>query len=113
MTKLFRDFMQGMNEIREHEQGKQKLRVDKVTITLLEDFSAEEIKQIRNKMAMSQRLFASIIGVSVKTIEAWEAGKNKPSGSSVRMLQLINTNPAVFEIFYSTANSKKRSACKV
>jgi len=122
MTKLFDDFMQGMAEIMEHEQGKRKLRVDKVVLKALDDFSAHEIKNIRCKMAMSQNLFASIIGVSAKTVEAWEAGRNKPSGASIRMLQLLENNPAISEVFYApkigsenahtTARSVKKELCK-
>ncbi len=35
-------------------------------------------------------LFAQYLGVSPKTVEAWEAGKNKPSGSSSRLLELLD-----------------------
>ncbi|HZK62297.1 MAG TPA: helix-turn-helix domain-containing protein [Anaerovoracaceae bacterium] len=41
----------------------------------------------------SQRVFAEVLGVSPKTIEAWEAGKNHPDGSSSRMLQLLQKDP--------------------
>ena len=38
---------------------------------------------------MSQRLFASYLGVSVKTVEAWENGTNHPSGSAKRLISLL------------------------
>ncbi|MDW7658833.1 MAG: helix-turn-helix domain-containing protein [Bacillota bacterium] len=98
---MFDDFMNSVSEIREFEQGKRKLRVDKIRIIPLEEFSAVEIQNIRKMLNMSQVSFASIIGVSVKTVEAWEAGTNKPSGASSRLLQLIKEKPEIAKVFYS------------
>lgn len=38
---------------------------------------------------MSQKIFASYIGVSPKTVEAWEAGTNHPSGAASRLLNMM------------------------
>ena len=34
------------------------------------------------------------MGVSVKTVEAWEAGRNTPNGTACRMLAITKANPA-------------------
>ena len=41
---------------------------------------------------MSQEMFAKVMGVSKKTVEAWEAGTNKPIGTARRMLSLIQSD---------------------
>jgi putative transcriptional regulator len=46
---------------------------------------------------MSQRLFAEALGVSTKTVEAWEAGTNTPSGVANRMLELLVRDSAILE----------------
>ena len=38
---------------------------------------------------MSQKSFASYLGVSEKTVEAWEAGINHPSGAASRILSMM------------------------
>ena len=38
---------------------------------------------------MSQKIFAGYMGVSKKTIEAWEAGTNQPSGAASRILMML------------------------
>ena len=42
----------------------------------------EEIKKIRFGLDMSQKAFAKILNVSIKTVESWEQGINKPSERS-------------------------------
>lgn len=39
----------------------------------------QEIKWIRNRLGMSQSVFAKFIGVSSTTINNWEQGKKSPS----------------------------------
>jgi len=63
----------------------------------LNTYSNNEIKEIRTKQKMTQKLFAEAIGVSVKTVEAWEAGTNSPSGAASRMLELLNRDNNLFE----------------
>ena len=55
-------------------------------------YSPEEVKYIRNKSGYSQSVFAKCLGVSKKTVEAWEEGVNTPSGPALRILSLIYNN---------------------
>ena len=38
---------------------------------------------------MTQALFADYMGVSPKTVEAWENGKNHPTGSACRLISML------------------------
>ena len=53
-------------------------------------YTSAQVKNIREKIGLTQKLFAKYIGVSTKTVEAWEAGRNKPSGPSNRLLWLLD-----------------------
>ena len=57
----------------------------------------DEIKQIRQRLNMTQKLFAAALGVSVKTVEAWESGTNTPTGIANRMLELLSRDNGLFE----------------
>ena len=59
--------------------------------------SSDEIKQIRLKLNMTQKVFAAALGVSVKTVEAWESGTNTPLGIANRMLELLSQDNDLFE----------------
>lgn len=53
-------------------------------------YTSAQVKNIREKIGLTQKLFAKYIGVSTKTVEAWESGRNKPSGPSNRLLWLLD-----------------------
>ncbi|GHV89716.1 hypothetical protein AGMMS50268_02190 [Spirochaetia bacterium] len=65
----------------------------KLTIKSVESFNTEDIKTIRQKTGLSQVIFAGSLGVSPKTVEAWEDGRNKPEGASHRLLEIVRDNP--------------------
>jgi len=98
MSSLFESIKQGLNEAIEYERGNlTNVRVDKVIVAPLHAYTAIEIKEIRSQHSMTQRLFAEALGVSVKTVESWEAGTNRPSGIASRMLELIQLDCGLLE----------------
>ena len=93
MNKKYDNPAKTMQDRTEHVQGKVELRSSFVSITPPQNFSAGKIRQIRNKLNMSQGFFAEVIGVSKKTIEVWEYGRGKPSGAAARMLTIADIDP--------------------
>ncbi|MCL2433871.1 MAG: helix-turn-helix domain-containing protein [Clostridia bacterium] len=94
---MFKTIKQGLNEAIEFERGNLPARVDRMVVSDLHTFNCDKIKEIRSKQHMTQRLFAEALGVSVKTIEAWESGKNIPSGCASRMLELLDRDSSLLE----------------
>ncbi len=90
---VFEEIKTGLNEAIEYEKGNLKANSKILSITPLEEFSASEIKEIRKSTGLTQVLFANYLGVSLKTVEAWESGRNKPNGSACRMLSITKSNP--------------------
>lgn len=93
MSRLFEEIKQGLNEAIDFESGKITAKTKTLSILPLEAFAPEEIKDIRIKTGLSQSVFAKYMGVSVKTVEAWESGKNHPDGASSRLLMLTKNDP--------------------
>jgi DNA-binding transcriptional regulator YiaG len=48
-----------------------------------------DIRRIRNSMGLSRRELAAEMGVSPRTIEAWENGFRVPSPQTMKMLSMI------------------------
>lgn len=53
-------------------------------------YSSEDIKRIRLKIGATQAFLAEWLGVSKRTVEAWECGRNMPNGPSARLLALLD-----------------------
>jgi len=81
------------NEMLEHAEGRRKLRAEIVEIEPIPSYAPKSIKALRERLRLPQCLFASVVGVSGKTVEAWEAGTRKPSGTAMRVLAELDTNP--------------------
>lgn len=92
MSEAYESIMRGLNEIVQDVEGKKRLPRRTVTIIPVKTYTAAEVKSIRRGTGMSQKLFADYMGVSEKTVEAWEAGTNHPAGSSSRILSMMESN---------------------
>jgi putative transcriptional regulator len=56
-----------------------------------------DVKRFRTRtLGVSQTVFARLLGVSPKLVEAWEAGRNTPAGPVCRLLELIERDPQAF-----------------
>ncbi len=64
-----------------------------MTVLPLKEYDATGIKKIRNSIGATQALFAGILGVSKKAVEAWESGRNIPDGPSRRLIAAIEEDP--------------------
>ena len=91
---VFDDIKLGLEQAIEYEKGNIKARKTTLSIMPLDVFTATEIKEIRNSTGLTQALFAKYMGVSIKTVEAWEAGRNHPDGAACRMLSITRANPS-------------------
>ena len=64
-----------------------------LSVNPLKNMTAEDIKTLRKSLKLSISVFSSVLGISNKTLEAWEAGTNKPSGPALRLMNMMKTNP--------------------
>ena len=53
------------------------------------EYSNKEIRDIRMKAGMTQSVFAAYMGVSKKTVEAWEGGRTHLIGPACRLLHIL------------------------
>ena len=95
----------GLNEAIEDANSNQPiLKRHKVIVEPVKVYEADEVKKIRNSTGMSQKTFASYVGVSDKTVEAWEAGTNHPSGAASRILNMMEIDKDLIKRFPFVTN---------
>jgi len=54
-----------------------------------------DVKSIREQYKLSQRQFASLLGISIKTLQNWEQGRRTPRGPARVLLQVAAKHPEV------------------
>ena len=57
--------------------------------------TALEVKEVRERLRLSQSEFAKLIRVNVRTLQNWEQGHRCPTGPAVALLKLVNGAPEV------------------
>lgn len=67
-------------------------RFDESCLTPIHDFTASEIRALREREAVSQAIFAFYLNVPKDSISQWECGKKHPSGPSLKLLSLVEKN---------------------
>ncbi len=90
---IFDDIKTGLEQAIAYEKGELKANKTKLSVIPVDSFSPSDIKEIRAETGLTQNMFAKYMGVSVKTVEAWEAGRNHPDGAACRLLSLTRRDP--------------------
>lgn len=49
----------------------------------------QKIRSLRRQTRLSQAVFAAVLNTSTSTVQKWEIGDKKPSGPSLKLLNLI------------------------
>jgi len=86
------EILLGIREIKDFKKGRGSLR----TFVLKEPSPS---RKIREKLKLSQGAFASLMGVSVRTVQDWEQGRRLPKGPAKSLLRIAEKNPEVFLSF--------------
>ena len=63
-------------------------KFDALGLTTVHEFTAEQVRALRQKNNLSQPVFARYFNVSDKLVKKWEQGESKPRGAALKMLSL-------------------------
>lgn len=56
-------------------------------------YSARRVANLRDKLNLSQPVFAAALNVSSETVKKWEQGTREPDGAALRLLELVEKHP--------------------
>ena len=90
MDSLFEDLQEGLQQAIDYESGNGPAKKVTYVISPITEYSSDEIKRLRQNAGMTQATFASDMGVSVKTVEAWERGRTHPTGPACRLMTMLS-----------------------
>ncbi|MCX5973655.1 MAG: helix-turn-helix domain-containing protein [Coprothermobacterota bacterium] len=81
--------LEGIRDVMVHKTGKKTLRIHTLK-------TPAPPWVVRANLKLSQSVFASLMGVSLRTVQDWEQGRRKPSGPAVALLRIAEQKPEVF-----------------
>ena len=62
--------------------------LDALCLTPVPVYTADRIKQVRERNHISQSVLAAYLCVSIKAVQRWEQGTSKPSGATAKLLAI-------------------------
>ncbi len=74
-----REILEGLRELKRGEHGR--------------IINVPDVASVRARTGLSQSRFASLLGVSVRTLQDWEQGRRVPSGAARTLLLIASRNP--------------------
>ncbi len=92
MSELFDDLQEGLLQAIDYAHGNGTAKTVTYIIEPVNKLSKNQIREIRTNAQMTQRVFAEYLGVSVKTVEAWERGRTHPTGPAYRLMSFLAHN---------------------
>ena len=73
-------------------------------------FDVSGVRRFRDEHDISQAEFASLLGISVRTLQNWEQGRREPEGPAKVLLQVAAKYPeAVWDVVKPLAKGRRRS----
>lgn len=74
------------------------------------EYDPESVRATRDRLGMSQAVFAKLLGVSVETIHSWETGKREPRHIACRFMDEFNRDPGYWRDRIADAATPSASA---
>jgi len=78
-----------------HQSMKEAVAIAKGDMQPSRVFTVEppDVKAVREKIGLSQAMFAAMIGVKVKTLQNWEQHRRNPTGAAAALLTIFERKP--------------------
>jgi putative transcriptional regulator len=66
-------------------------RFDKNSLPSVPDYTPSQIVSLREKLGLTQAVFAAYLNVSDRAVKKWEQGETKPKGATLKLLSLVDS----------------------
>ncbi|WP_110648794.1 helix-turn-helix domain-containing protein [Salinicola peritrichatus] len=94
---IFDEVLEGFDALADSRKGKRTLRSHSVKPSSLPDITARDLVQTREKLNMSQGVFAHYLRTNQRTLENWEQGRSKPNAQAQTLIRLVQRYPQTIE----------------
>ena len=63
---------------------------DALCLSPVPGYSSKKIRALRDRYKLSQAVLATVLNTSLSTVRQWEIGDKRPSGPSLKLLDLLD-----------------------
>ncbi len=93
----FADLKEAMEDALAFERGERRnLKLTRLQVPRRpKGMSPKDIARIRQNLNCSQTVFAMMLNISAKTVQAWEQGAREPSDAALKLLSIAKKHPEV------------------
>lgn len=100
---LFAELLEGFDDLAAERQGKITLRSHKIEQPALEPATGEEIAALRERLNMSQPVFARVLRAAPATLKNWEQNRSRPNDQATLLIRLLTRHPETLELIRALA----------
>lgn len=90
---VFSELMEGVEAQSNHRRSKATLRTHKPEPLRLPRVDGKLIHDTRERLCMSQGVFAKLLRVNPRTLANWEQGRSKPNDQAATLILLVRKFP--------------------
>ncbi len=65
-------------------------KYDLLCLDPIPEYTGANIRALRDRYRVSQAVLAAMLNTSLSTVRQWEVGEKRPSGPSVKLLNLLD-----------------------
>ena len=93
----FADLKEAMKDALAFERGRRgDLKISRIQAPRPpKAMSPKDIARIRQRLNCSQAVFAMMLNISPKTVQAWEQGSREPGDAALKLLTIAKNHPEV------------------
>lgn len=93
----FTELKDAMEDALAFERGKRRgLKVTRIQAPRRpKPMSPKDIARIRERLNCSQAVFAMMLNISPKTVQAWEQGSREPGDAALKLLTIAKKHPEI------------------
>ena len=82
-------------ELNAHDFERSLLRAQRQRLMAGDFQSGQDIADLRAFVGLTQKEFATALGISIRTLQGWEQGRRRPEGPSLSLLRIAARHPRI------------------
>lgn len=90
---IYSELMEGFDALEGERAGKLTLRRTTLEYRPAPEMTGVQVRRLREKLNLSQPVFARQLRIEARTVANWEQGVSKPNAQAAILLKLVDLHP--------------------